>query len=109
MKEGRLATMTHDYVRDGTTTLFAAFNVLDGSVVGRCMQRHRHQEFVRFPNAVEAAVPAGKLVHAILDDYGTHKHPKVMAWLGRRPRWTFHFTPTSCSWLNAVGGFFATL
>jgi transposase len=109
MKEGRLATMTHDYVRNGTTTLFAAFNVLDGTVVGRCMQRHRHQEFIRFLNAVEAAVPAGKLIHAILDNYGTHKHPKVMAWLERHPRWTFHFTPTSCSWLNAVEGFFATL
>src|SRR3712207_8374637 len=66
------------------------------------MQHHRHQEFVRFLNAVEAAVPAGKLVHAILDNYGTHKHPKVLAWLERHPRWTFHFTPTSCSWLNAV-------
>ena len=109
MKEGRPATMTHDYVRHGTTTLFAALNILDGTVVGRCMQRHRHQEFVRFLNAVEAAVPAGKLVHAILDNYGTHKHPKVRAWLERHPRWTFHFTPTSCSWLNAVEGFFATL
>ena len=73
------------------------------------MQRHRHQEFLRFLNAVEAAVPAGKLVHAILDNYGTHKHPKVMAWLERHPRWTFHFTPTSCSWLNAVETFFARL
>src|SRR5215207_4740018 len=109
MKEGRCATMTHDYERNGTTTLFAALNVLDGTVVGRCMQRHRHQEFLRFLNAVEAAVPAGKLVHAILDNYGTHKHPKVLAWLARHPRWTFHFTPTSCSWLNAVEGFFATL
>lgn len=69
----------------------------------------RHQAFVRFLNAVEAAVPAGKLVHGILDNHGTHKHPKVMAWLERHPRWTFHFTPTSCSWLNAVEGFFATL
>jgi len=109
VKPGRCATMTHDYERNGTTTLFAALNVLDGAVVGRCMQRHRHQEFVRFLNAVEAAVPAGKLVHAILDDYGTHKHPKVMAWLARHPRWTFHFTPTSCSWLNAVETFFAKL
>jgi transposase len=109
VKPGRCATMTHDYVRHGTTTLFAAFNVLDGTVVGRCMRRHRHQEFLRFLNAVEAAVPAGKLIHAILDNYGTHKHPKVLAWLARHPRWTFHFTPTSCSWLNAVEGFFATL
>jgi len=109
MKEGRPATATHDYKRNGTTTLFAALNVLDGTVLGRCMQRHRHQEFLRFLNAVEAAVPAGKLVHVILDNYGTHKHPKVMAWLARHPRWTFHFTPTSCSWLNAVETFFAKL
>jgi transposase len=109
MKKGRCGTMTHDYERNGTTTLFAALNVLDGTVLGRCMQRHRHQEFLRFLNAVEAAVPAGKLVHCILDNYGTHKHPKVLAWLVRHPRWTFHFTPTSCSWLNAVEGFFAKL
>jgi transposase len=109
VKEGRCATMTHDYERHGTTTLFAALNILDGTVVGRCMQRHRHQEFIRFLNAVEAAVPAGKLVHAIMDNYAAHKHPKVRAWLARHPRWTFHFTPTSCSWLNAVEGFFATL
>jgi transposase len=108
-REGRLATATHDYERHGTTTLFAALNVLDGTVLGRCMQRHRHQEFIRFLNQVEAAVPAGKLVHAVLDNYGTHKHPKVLAWLGRHPRWTFHFTPTSCSWLNAVETFFAKL
>jgi transposase len=109
MKKGRCGTMTHDYERHGTTTLFAALNVLDGRVVGRCMQRHRHQEFLRFLNAVEAAVPAGKLVHAILDNYATHKHPKVLAWLARHPRWTFHFTPTSASWLNAVEGLFAKL
>ena len=83
--------------------------MLDGTVIGRCMQRHRHQEFIRFLNAVEAAVPAGKLVHAILDNYATHKHPKVRAWLARHPRWTFHFTPTSCSWPNAVESFFAKL
>src|SRR5918997_1266779 len=109
MREGRPATATHDYERHGTTTLFAALNVLDGTVLGRCMQRHRHQEFIRFLNAVQAAVPAGKLVHAIMDNYGTHKHPKVLAWLARHPRWTFHFTPTSCSWANAVETFFATL
>ena len=85
--------MTHDYVRHGTTTLFAALNVLDGTVLGRCMARHRHQEFIRFLNAVEAAVPAGKLVHCILDNYATHKHPKVRAWLDRHERWTFHYTP----------------
>ena len=95
LKPGKAGTMTHDYVRHGTTTLFAALNVLDGTVLGRCMQRHRHQEFIRFLNAVEAAVPAGKLVHCILDNYATHKHPKVRAWLERHDRWTFHYTPTS--------------
>jgi len=109
MKKGRCGTMTHDYKRHGTTTLFAALNVLDGSVIGRCMQQHRHQEFIRFLSAIEATMPAGKLIHAIADNYATHKHPKVRAWLARHPRWTFHFTPTSASWLNAVEGFFATL
>ena len=109
LKKGRAGTMTHDYKRHGTTTLFAALDVLDGTVIGRNMQRHRHQEFIRFLNAIEAEVPAGKTVHAILDNYAAHKHPKVRAWLDRHPRWTFHFTPTSCSWLNAVEGFFAKL
>jgi len=109
MKPGRAGTMTHDYVRHGTTTLFAALNVLDGTVIGRNMQRHRHQEFIRFLNVVEAAVPAGKLVHAIMDNYAAHKHPKVRQWLERHPRWVFHFTPTSSSWLNAVEGCFAKL
>ena len=109
MKKGRCGTMTHDYKRNGTTTLFAALNVLDGTVIGRCMQRHRHDEFIRFLNTVEAAVPAGKLVHAIADNYATHKHLKVKQWLARHPRWTFHFTPTSASWLNAVEGYFAKL
>jgi len=109
LKKGRAGTLTHDYKRHGTTTLFAALDVLEGKVIGRCMQRHRHQEFIRFLNAVEAQVPAGKAVHAILDNYAVHKHPKVRAWLGRHPRWTFHFTPTSASWLNAVEGLFAKL
>jgi hypothetical protein len=109
MKKGRCGTMTHDYKRHGTTTLFAALNVLDGSVIGRCMQQHRHQEFIRFLSAIEATVPAGKLIHVIADNYATHQHPKVRAWLARHPRWTFHFTPTSASWLNAVEGFFTTL
>jgi transposase len=109
MKKGRAGTMTHDYKRNGTTTLFAALNVLDGTVIGKNMQRHRHQEFIRFLNAIEARVPAGKLIHVILDNYAAHKHPKVMAWLARHPRFVFHFTPTSCSWLNAVETFFATL
>src|SRR5665647_2979093 len=109
MKKGRAGTMTHDYKRHGTTTLFAALNVLDGTVIGRNMQRHRHQEFIRFLNTVEAQVPARKEIHAIIDNYATHKHPKVRQWLARHPRWTFHFTPTSASWLNAVEGFFAKL
>jgi transposase len=109
MKKGRCGTMTHDYKRHGTTTLFAALNSLDGTVIGRNMQRHRHQEFIRFLNTIERAVPAGKVIHVVLDNYATHKHPKVRAWLERHPRWTFHFTPTSASWLNAVEGFFAKL
>jgi transposase len=109
MKKGRCCTMTHDYQRHGTTTLFAALNVLDGSVIGRCMQKHRHEEFIRFLNDVERTVPAGKLIEAVVDNYATHKHPKVKAWLARHPRWTFHFTPTSGSWLNAVESFFSVL
>jgi transposase len=109
MKPGRAGTMTHDYIRNGTTTLFAALNVLDGTVIGQCMQRHRHQEFLRFLNRIEHEVPASRLIHVILDNYGSHKHPKVRTWLARHPRWTFHFTPTSASWLNAVEGFFAKL
>jgi DDE superfamily endonuclease len=105
MKPGRAGTMTHDYIRNVTTTLFAALNVLDGTVIGQCMQRHRHQEFLRLLNRLERDIPAGRLIHVILD--GSHKHPKV--WLTRHPRWTFHFTPTSCSWANAVESFFATL
>ena len=109
LKKGRLGTVTHDHKRHGTTTLFAALNVLDGTVIGRNMQRHRHQEFIRFLNAIEAEVPASKMVYVILDNYATHKHPKVRAWLDRHERFVFHFTPTSASWLNAVEGFFAKL
>ena len=109
IKTGRGTTMTHDYKRNGTTTLFAALNILDGTVIGRNMQRHRHQKFIRFLNDIERQVPAGKTVHAVLDNYAAHKHPKVQDWLARHPRWTFHFTPTSSSWLNAVEGFFAKL
>jgi len=109
LKPGKCGTMTHDYKRNGTTTLFAALNILDGTVIGRCMQQHRHQEYIRFLNAVERAVPAGKIIHAIADNYATHKHPKVLKWLEDHPRWTFHFTPTSASWLNAVEGFFSII
>src|SRR5689334_19333970 len=109
MKKGRAGTMTHDYKRHGTTTLFAALDVLEGKVIGRCMQRHRHQEFIRFLNAIEADISVGKIIHVVLDNYATHKHPKVKAWLARHPRFVFHYTPTSASWLNAVEGFFAKL
>jgi transposase len=122
LKPGKCATMTHDYKRNGTTTsdfacrnqtsistLFAALNVLDGTVLGRCMDKHRHQEFITFLNAVERAVPVGKVIHAILDNYATHKHPKVRKWLANHPRWVFHFTPTSASWLNAVESFFSAI
>jgi hypothetical protein len=105
LKKGCAGTITHDYKLHGTTTLFAALNVLDGTVIGRNMQRHRHQEFIRFLNAIEAEVPAGKVVHEILDNYAAHKHLKVRQWLDRHQHFTFHFTPTSCSWLNAVEGF----
>jgi transposase len=109
LKRGRCGTITHDYKRNSTTTLFAALDVAAAHVIGRCMQRHRHQEFIRFLNAIEREVPAGKLIHVILDNYAAHKHPKRFEWLGRHPRFTFHFTPTSASWLNAVEGFFAKL
>jgi transposase len=109
LKPGKCGTMTHDYKRNGTTTLFAALNILDGTVIGRCMKQHRHQEFIRFLNAVERNVPAGKVIHAIADNYAAHKHPKVLEWLADHPRWTFHFTPTSASWLNAIEGFFSTI
>ena len=109
MKPGRAGTMTHDYKRNGTTTLFAALNVLDGTIIGRNMKRHRHQEFIRFLDEVDAQVPKRKAIHAVVDNYATHKHPKVQKWLAKHPRWTFHFTPTSASWLNAVEGFFAKL
>ena len=88
---------------------FAAFDVLDGTVIGHCMQRHRHQEFIRFLNAIERAVPSGRVIHVILDNYATHKHPKVLRWLSRHPRFVFYFTPTLCSWLNAVETFFCRL
>ncbi len=109
LKPGKCGTMTHDYKRHGTTTLFAALNVLDGTVIGHNMQRHRHQELIRFLNAIERQVPAGKIIHAIIDNSAAHKHPKVRAWLARHPRWVFHFTPTSASWLNAVETFFSVL
>jgi len=101
--------MTHDYKRNGTTTLFAALDVKTGKVIGERLPRHRAKEFIRFLNAVEAAVPAGKLVHCILDNYATHKHPKVRQWLRDHPRFHFHFTPTSASWLNLVERWFSLI
>jgi transposase len=101
--------MTHDYKRNGTTTLFAALNVLEGKVIGQCMQRHRHQEFIRFLNKINRETPKDRDVHLIVDNYASHKHAKVKKWLERHPRFHFHFTPTSASWLNAVEGFFAKL
>jgi transposase/transcriptional regulator with XRE-family HTH domain len=109
MKKGRAATMTHDYKRHGVTTLFAALDVLEGKVIGQCMKRHRHQEFIRFLNGIDAKVAKKKTVHVIVDNYAAHKHPKVLEWIEHHPRFVFHFTPTSASWLNAVEGFFAKL
>src|SRR3954452_12827308 len=109
IKRGRCGTMTHDYKRHGTTTLFAALNVLEGKVIGQGMARHRHQEFIRFLNKINRETPAPRELHLIVDNYATHKHPKVRAWLERHPRFHFHCTPTSASWLNAVEGFFAKL
>lgn len=102
LKKGRAGTMTHDYKRNGTTTLFAALNVATGMVLHECMPRHRHQEFLRFLRKVESSVPAGLEIHVILDNYSTHKHQKVQRWLKRHDRVTFHFVPTSSSWLNLV-------
>jgi transposase len=101
--------MTHDYKHNGTTTLFAALKVLDETVIGRNMKHHRHQDFIHFLNAIDAQVPRRKVIHAIVDNYATHKHPKVQEWLTRHLRWALHFTSTSASWLNAVEGFFSKL
>jgi transposase len=106
LKKGRAGTMTHDYVRHGTTTLFAALNVADGTVLGACQNRHRHQEWLKFLKRIERQTPADRQVHLILDNYATHKHAKVKAWLARHPRFHLHFTPTSASWLNMVERFF---
>src|ERR1700745_1514246 len=109
MKKGRAGTMTHDYKRHGVTTLFAALDVLEGKVIGQCMKPHRHQEFIRFLNVIDARVPKKTRVHVVVDNYAAHKHPKVLECIGKHPRFVFHFTPTSASWLNAVEGFFANL
>jgi transposase len=109
MKRGRAGTMTHDYHRHGTTTLFAALDVLTGAVIAECLPRHRHSEFLAFLRRIDREVPAGLAVHVILDNYATHKHPKVTAWLARHPRFHLHFTPTSSSWLNLVERWFRNL
>jgi len=106
MKPGRAGTMTHDYKRNGTTTLFAAMNILDGKVIGQCLQRHRHQEFLGFLRIINRQTPKGLDLHLIVDNYGTHTHPKVTAWLVKHPRFHMHFTPTSASWLNLVERWF---
>jgi transposase len=109
MKPGRAGTMTHDYKRNGTTTLFAALDVLTGSVIGECLPRHRHEEFLKFLRIIDREVPKRLQIHLILDNYRTHKHADVNAWLAKHPRFHLHFTPTSSSWLNLVERFFGKL
>jgi transposase len=106
IKKGRCGTMTHDYKRHGTTTLFAALSMLDGKVIGDCMPRHRHQEFIRFLNKIDAETPSNLDLHLIVDNYATHKHPRVKSWMRRHPRVHIHFIPTSSSWLNLVERWF---
>ncbi len=106
MKKGRCGTMTHDYKRNGTTTLFAALSMLDGKVIGDCMPRHRHQEFIRFLKRIDGETQAGLDLYLIVDNYGTHKHPRVKSWLKRHPRFHLHFIPTSSSWLNLIERWF---
>jgi len=109
MKKGRVGTMTHDYKRHGTTTLFAALDVLTGKVIGQCLPRHRHTEFLKFLKTINAEVPAGLEIHLVLDNCSTHKHAKVKAWLAKHPRFHLHFTPASSSWLNLVERWFREL
>jgi transposase len=109
LKKGRCGTMTHDYTRHGTTTLFAALSMLDGKVIGDCMPRHRHQEFIRFLKTIDIDTPPALDLHLIVDNYGTHKHPRVQAWLRRHPRFYLHFIPTSSSWLNLIERWFRDL
>ncbi len=106
LKKGRAQTMTHDYKRNGTTTLFAALNVLDGQVIGQCQQRHTHIEWLKFLRKIDRETPKDKTLHLIADNYATHKHPVVQEWLAQHPRFNMHFTPTSASWLNMVERFF---
>jgi transposase len=109
MKKGRCGTMTHDYKRNGTTTLFAALNVLDGTVIGSCYPRHRHEEFLKFLRRIDRETPKGMNLHLIVDNYGTHKHPNVKKWLSKHKRFHFHFVPTSSSWLNLIERWFGEI
>jgi transposase len=109
LKPGRAGTMTHDYKRNGTTTLFAALEVLTGRVIGQCLPRHRHGEFLKFLRTIDREVPKGLQIHLILDNYGTHKHENVNKWLAKHPRFHLHFIPTSSSWLNMVERWFGKL
>jgi transposase len=109
MKKGRCGTMTHDYKRNGTTCLFAALNVLEGTVIGSCYPRHRHVEFLKFLRQIDRQVAPDLDIHMILDNYGTHQHPNVKAWLAKHPRYHLHFTPTSSSWLNLVERWFGEI
>ena len=109
LKKRRCGTMTHDYKRNGTTTLFAALELLEGKVIGQCYQRHRHQEFLRFLRRLDQEFPANLGLHLVIDNYGTHRHPEVAAWLKQHPRFVLHFVPTSCSWLNLIERWFREL
>lgn len=109
IKKGRCGTMTHDYKRHGTTCLFAALNVLEGSVIGSCYPRHRNGEFLKFLRKIDREVPRDLGIHMILDNYGTHNHPNVKSWLSKHPRFHLHFTPTSASWLNLVERWFGEI
>lgn len=109
MKKGRCGTMTHDYKRNGTTTLLAALELLQGRVIGQCYERHRHQEFLRFLRRLDEQFPGNVTLHLVMDNYGTHKHPQTVAWLKRHPRFISHFVPTSSSWLNLVERWFGEL
>ena len=109
LKKGRCGTMTHDYKRNGTATLFAALNTLDGTVISMCDDRHRHQEWLKFLRVIDNVNPGQREIHLIADNYATHKHPKVQRWLAKHPRFHMHFTPTSSSWLNMVERFFRDL
>jgi transposase len=109
LKKGRCGTMTHDYKRNGTTTLFAALDLLQGKVIGDCHKRHRHQEFLKFLRRLDREFSGKQSLHLVMDNYGTHGHADVKAWLGRHPRFVIHYVPTSCSWLNLIERWFAEL